>query len=237
MVVEALSCASFNVFSRLIVMIELSSSWELQGRRKLSDVLYIKEMRLDHEAYDTDESDLVLADASIEFASKPVVLQPFLHPEVSSVGACCIMIRLSTQRQLRIVQLVLISSSPHIEFVDRYGEPLARIEGILVPDAEEELYRCSSGHLSPHTECVVRLLVMMETAWPDPFLIMESSMIALFYLDPAYLMFRLFLGLHLSLVIDFLVSYPKLALPAFLDQTIDFITVEVKMRFERANNL
>lgn len=102
-------------------------------------------------------SDLALDDASAEFASKPVVLQPYLHPEVSSIGACCIMIRLSTQRLLRIVQLVLISSSPHIDFVDRYGEPLARIEGVLVPDSEEELYRCSSGRLSPHTECVVRV--------------------------------------------------------------------------------
>ncbi|VDL28275.1 unnamed protein product [Hymenolepis diminuta] len=137
-------------------MIELSSSWELQGRRKLSDILFIKEVKMDYETYNTDESDLAIDDASAEFASKPVVLQPYLHPEVSSVGACCIMIRLSTQRLLRIVQLVLISSSPHIDFVDRYGEPLARIEGVLVPDSEEELYRCSSGRLSPHTECVVR---------------------------------------------------------------------------------
>lgn len=67
------------------------------------------------------------------------------------------MIRLSTQHPLRIVQLVLISSSPHIDFVDRYGEPLARIEGVLVPDSEEELYRCSSGRLLPLTECVVRV--------------------------------------------------------------------------------
>lgn len=95
-------------------------------------------------------------DASCEFASKPVILQPYLHPEVSSAGPCCIMIRLSTQRLLRIVQLVLISSSPHIDFVDRYGEALARIEGVAVPESES-LFRCSSGRLSPHTECVVRV--------------------------------------------------------------------------------
>ncbi|KAM3179042.1 hypothetical protein ACTXT7_001348 [Hymenolepis weldensis] len=109
--------------------------------------------------------DLALDDASAEFASKPVVLQPYLHPEVSSVGACCIMIRLSTQRLLRIVQLVLISSSPHIDFVDRYGETLARIEGVLVPNSGEELYRCSSGRLSPHTECVVRSSNPLEESW------------------------------------------------------------------------
>ena len=96
----------------------------------------------------------VVVDASSEFASKPVVLQPYQHPEVSSAGACCIMIRLSTQRPLRIVLLVLISSSPHIDFVDRYGEPLARIEGTPL---SEGLFRCSSGRLSPHTECVVRV--------------------------------------------------------------------------------
>nr|CUU99170.1 hypothetical transcript [Hymenolepis microstoma] len=111
---------------------------------------------MDYDAYNADDSDLSSGGASTEFASKPVVLQPYLHPEVSSVGACCIMIRLSTLRLLRIVQLVLISSSPHIDFVDRYGEPLARIKGVLVRDSGEELYRCSSGRLSPHTECVVR---------------------------------------------------------------------------------
>ncbi|VDO11546.1 unnamed protein product [Rodentolepis nana] len=138
-------------------MIELSSSWELEGRRKLSEILFINEIKMEYEAYSTDDSDLSAGSGSAEFASKPVVLQPYLHPEVSSVGACCIMIRLSTQRLLRIVQLVLISSSPHIDFVDRYGESLARIEGVLVRDSGEELYRCSSGRLSPHTECVVRL--------------------------------------------------------------------------------
>ncbi|VDK24167.1 unnamed protein product [Taenia asiatica] len=138
-------------------MIELSSSWELQGRRKLSDILFIKEVQLDDECCgDKDISGDLVVDASCEFASKPVILQPYLHPEVSSAGPCCIMIRLSTQRLLRIVQLVLISSSPRIDFVDRYGEALARIGGVAVPGSES-LFRCSSGRLSPHTECVVRV--------------------------------------------------------------------------------
>ncbi|KAH9284275.1 hypothetical protein ECG_03178 [Echinococcus granulosus] len=137
-------------------MIELSSSWELQGRRKLSDILFIKEVQLDDQCCgDEDTGGDLVVDVSCEFASKPVILQPYLHPEVSSAGPCCIMIRLSTQRLLRIVQLVLISSSPHIDFVDRYGEALARIGGVAVPGSES-LFRCSSGRLSPHTECVVR---------------------------------------------------------------------------------
>ena len=33
-------------------MIELSSSWELEGRRKLSDILFIKEVHLDDLPFD-----------------------------------------------------------------------------------------------------------------------------------------------------------------------------------------
>ncbi|BHF73556.1 hypothetical protein SprV_0401663700 [Sparganum proliferum] len=150
-------------------MIELSTSWELQGRRKLSDVLAIREVHL-------DELELrgigcpIACDTSREFTSSAIILQPFLHPEFPSSGACCILIRLSTHRRLRIVQLVVVSSSPHVDLVDRYGEPLAHVEGVCAcpgPNCSvstqlastsdgEPLFRCCSGRLSPHIECVVR---------------------------------------------------------------------------------
>nr|VZH94521.1 unnamed protein product [Spirometra erinaceieuropaei] len=150
-------------------MIELSTSWELQGRRKLSDILAIREVHL-------DELELrgigcpIACDTSREFTSSAIILQPFLHPEFPSSGACCILIRLSTHRRLRIVQLVVVSSSPHVDLVDRYGEPLAHVEGVcacpgptcsvstqLASTSDgEPLFRCCSGRLSPHIECVVR---------------------------------------------------------------------------------
>lgn len=130
----------------------------------------------------SDALSTLTVEPSVESSASPVVLQPYLHPEVSSSGACCILIRLSTQRLLCIVQLVLVSSSPYIDFIDRYGEPLAHIEGaccshyghgniadsnnegdgdsITASQAENKrrpLFRCCSGRLSPHIECVVRV--------------------------------------------------------------------------------
>uniref|UniRef100_A0A0X3Q2B5 Uncharacterized protein n=1 Tax=Schistocephalus solidus TaxID=70667 RepID=A0A0X3Q2B5_SCHSO len=150
-------------------MIELSTSWELQGRRKLSDVLAIREVHLDELEFQGAGSPLT-CDTSKEFTTPAVVLQPFLHPEFPSSGACCILIRLATHRRLRIVQLVVVSSSPHVDLVDRYGEPLAHVEGVcacpgtscyvstqLATTSDgETLFYCCSGRLSPHIECVVR---------------------------------------------------------------------------------
>ncbi|VDL93247.1 unnamed protein product [Schistocephalus solidus] len=170
-------------------MIELSTSWELQGRRKLSDVLAIREVHLDELEFQGAGSPLT-CDTSKEFTTPAVVLQPFLHPEFPSSGACCILIRLATHRRLRIVQLVVVSSSPHVDLVDRYGEPLAHVEGVcacpgtscyvstqLATTSDgETLFYCCSGRLSPHIECVVRGVCAKLSPWlGDCFMSLDVS--------------------------------------------------------------